>query len=369
MKASRLGYALPTFVALLVATSPAFARSVKGLHRSAHPTPTPTSTSTPKPATPTPTPTPTRAPTPPLPTPTPPPLPTPTPTPTLTPKPPTQTPTPTVVSTPTPAPTSSSSSVDGGWLVQCPFSHSLPDDPIVFPLQPGASHLHDFFANTTTDANSTYASMTFSPATTTCPAASDDSSGYWAPALYKNGVKVNAADPPDPSHGAQFYFRKSNLKAGTVIRSFPPDFRMIAGNMHATSESDNPYLGREIYYGCSDNSESGKPTAPINCSTGIISLHVGFPNCWDGVNIDSPDHKSHVVYPSSGLCPADHPVGLPRLIMRFEYPIGTDSSGISLSSGPYYTAHGDFWNTWNQERLNTLVAQCLNTSTDCGTLE
>ena len=25
-----------------------------------------------------------------------------------------------------------------------------------------------------------------------------------------------------------------------------------------------------------------------------------FPTCWDGVNVDSPDHKSHVSYPSKG---------------------------------------------------------------------
>jgi len=208
--------------------------------------------------------------------------------------------------------------------------------------------------------------MTFASTTTTCPATSGDTSGYWTPALYKNGTKIEAGGQ---STREQFYYRKNNLKAGTVIHTFPPDFRMIAGNGHATSEADNPYLGREIYYGCSDNSESGKPKAPVNCSTGIISLHVGFPNCWDGVSLDSPDHKGHVVYPSSGLCPADHPVALPRLIMRFEYPVGTDSSGITLSSGPYYTAHGDFWNAWEQEMLNALVAQCLNTSTDCGTLQ
>jgi len=188
-------------------------------------------------------------------------------------------------------------------------------------------------------------------------------------ALFKNGVQVEPSDPKYPPHGAQFYYRKSNLKAGTVIQPFPANFRMITGNMHATSEADNPYLGREIYYGCSDNSEPGKLKAPMNCATGIISLHVGFPNCWDGVNLDSPDHKSHVVYPSGGICPADHPVALPRLIYRTEYPVGTDSSGITLASGPYYTAHGDFWNTWEEQKLSDLVANCLNTSTDCGTFK
>ena len=270
---------------------------------------------------------------------------------------------------PQPSPTPSPASAAGGWLVKCPYSHSLPDDPVVFPGQPGASHLHDFMGNTTTDANSTYGSMTASgDTTTTCPQSSGDTSGYWVMALFKNGVKYDPAEPQSPSRGAEFYYRKDNLEPGTAIHTFPANFRMIAGNGHATSEAENPYLGREIYYGCSDDSETGKPTAPVDCATGVISLHVGFPNCWDGANLDSPDHKSHVVYPSRGVCPADHPVALPRLIMRTEYPIGTDSSGVTLSSGPYYTAHGDFWNTWDQQKLDDLVARCLNGDTDCGTL-
>lgn len=42
-------------------------------------------------------------------------------------------------------------------------------------------------------------------------------------------------------------------------------------------------------------------------------------SCWDGVNIDSPDHKEHVTYPENGsfergsACPASHPVKLPQL--------------------------------------------------------
>ena len=37
--------------------------------------------------------------------------------------------------------------------VECGWSHSAPDDPIVHPGTPGRSHLHDFFGNTATDAD------------------------------------------------------------------------------------------------------------------------------------------------------------------------------------------------------------------------
>ena len=67
------------------------------------------------------------------------------------------------------------------FLVHCGYSHTLKDDPIVYPGQPGASHTHDFFGSTTTNANSTDASMIASGST--CNIAGD-TAGYWTPALY-----------------------------------------------------------------------------------------------------------------------------------------------------------------------------------------
>ena len=38
--------------------------------------------------------------------------------------------------------------------VECGWSHTAANDPIVYPGEPGASHHHDFFGNIATDANS-----------------------------------------------------------------------------------------------------------------------------------------------------------------------------------------------------------------------
>src|SRR5207245_4854858 len=35
----------------------------------------------------------------------------------------------------------------GFFNVTCPYSHSLMDDPIVYPGQPCVSHMHDFYGN------------------------------------------------------------------------------------------------------------------------------------------------------------------------------------------------------------------------------
>ncbi len=52
------------------------------------------------------------------------------------------------------------------FIESCRLSHRAPDDPIVFPGKPGASHEHTFVGNSTTNAFSTYGSLRSSE--TTC---------------------------------------------------------------------------------------------------------------------------------------------------------------------------------------------------------
>jgi hypothetical protein len=56
------------------------------------------------------------------------------------------------------------------------------------------------------------------------------------------------------------------------------------------------------------------------CPIPIEDRRVEICRCWDGVNLDSPDHRSHVAYPESGSfesggpCPASHPVHIPQIL-------------------------------------------------------
>jgi hypothetical protein len=261
-------------------------------------------------------------------------------------------------------------SASPGWVIKCPYSHSNMDDPIKYPRQQGVSHLHDFYGSNSTNYLSTYISMIGS--STTC-GTGDDKSGYWAPALYKNNVKIS---PGGSWNGKttreQFYYRDNNYSSDAVIEPFPPNFKMIQGYAMAMSLSDanahGAKWGSELYWGCSDNTPSGKITAPVDCATGIVTLHIGFPSCWDGVMVDGDEIASgHMRFSSGGVCPAGFSHKLPRLIQRLEYPIGPSSQGITLASGATYTAHGDFWNTWQQNKLSLLVTGCLNANKDCGT--
>ena len=68
------------------------------------------------------------------------------------------------------------------FVENCRFSHQAPDDPIVFPGKPGASHQHTFVGSRTTNAFSTFGSLR--SGRTTC-ARPDDTAAYWVPALYQ----------------------------------------------------------------------------------------------------------------------------------------------------------------------------------------
>lgn len=253
---------------------------------------------------------------------------------------------------------------DSGWIVSCNYSHSNNDDPIVFPGQPGASHLHDYVGARTVNAHSTAQTMLAGGTTCLIPG---DKSGYWVPALYENGQRVL---PQGTDKHALFYYRRKGAPTGVTVQPFPLGLKMIVGNAHAQNPSQNPQLGSQIIFKCGPGSGTDLPQPPTSCSSGLMVISLTFPNCWDGVNLDSADHKSHMSYPVNNRCPASHPVNLPRIESFFRYNVGAGSIGtITLASGPYYTIHQDFFNGWQQNTLQTLINNCLNAPNikDCGT--
>jgi len=246
----------------------------------------------------------------------------------------------------------------GVFATVCRFSHEAPDDPIVFPGQAGKSHLHTFFGNTTTGAASTYESLR--AGATTCRT-EEDGSGYWVPALFRNGAEVKPLT-------MKVYYRTGRHEPESV-KAFPPGFRVVAGDATATSAQGL----RTTFWLCrglqGPDSQPGfgptetPPTCPVE---NPLTLHVRFPECWDGVSLDSPDHKSHMAYGQFGLCPASHPVVLPSLALIAHYPIVGQPGTITLASGSGYSAHADFFNAWDQAFLARSVSECLNAGAQCG---
>jgi hypothetical protein len=261
-----------------------------------------------------------------------------------------------------------STSSGGDFRTWCDFSHMNFDDFVVFPRQPGVSHLHTYFGNTGANANSTSDSIA-SSGNSTCRGGILNRSGYWVPSL----IDTRTGTPVTPK-GAHVYY-KTNGMVSANITAFPKGLRMIAGNAKATGPQDLQALGG---FQCVERSELSGPQVQ-NCPVGTeMTAGINFPTCWDGVSLDSPDHKSHMAYTinngSAWVCPADHPKVMPAIAIIAVYEItdanayrywrlSSDNYSASLPGG--YSMHADWVNGWKLETMDTFVNHCLRASKDC----
>ena len=229
----------------------------------------------------------------------------------------------------------------------CGFSHRGPDDPIVLPRQPGFSHDHTFVGNDSTNAFSTPAQLRGGGTTCRRPA---DRAAYWMPTLFAGGAAVTPTT-------ANAYYRRLIT---TPIKPFPAGLQMVAGNSHATT----PQRLTVTYWDCGDLVNIPPTASAPDCVDGQLSLHVNFPDCWDGKNL-LYDAQKNTAYSVNGRCPKGYPVPMPALQLVFRYPKNL-TDPVELASGGQYSGHADFINAWDQQTLATLVANCLNKYRHCG---
>ena len=212
----------------------------------------------------------------------------------------------------------------GAFRLICHASHIAYNDPIVYPGQKGKSHLHQFFGNDSVDENSTYDSLR-KAGNSTC-GNELNRSGYWMPALLngKGGVVV-----PD---FVTIYYKRYDAKsvqctqAAKACVQLPRGLRYIFGydmlNM-AGKKTGGGYFNCDNFYMPANHPnkalvkpghyksivEAG-PNCPIGSKLGAV---ISSPDCWNGKDLDSPDHRSHMAYqsrdPNTGQmrCPTTHP--------------------------------------------------------------
>ncbi len=237
------------------------------------------------------------------------------------------------------------------FVVECAYSHAAPDDPIVAPGEFGAAHLHAFFGNTTTDANSTIDSLFAGD--TTCDQRAD-LAAYWAPALLRGAEVLRPVK-------STAYYRPGIDVDPKSVQPYPKGLVMIAGN--AAAEEPQPLS--IVAWGCGTG--IARAVEPPECAQDRnLRLIVTFPDCWDGDNLDSPSHKSHIAYSSGGDCPEGYPVPIPQLQFSVEYPVWGATDDLMLSSGGLLTGHADFMNAWTPERMQMEVELCLHREVVCG---
>lgn len=262
----------------------------------------------------------------------------------------------------------------GAFRNTCSYSHMAFNDPIVFPGQAGVSHLHVFFGNTSTNESTSTDSL-YAAKSSTCAGGIANLSAYWVPAMID--TTTNRAIVPIEN---VFYYKGGyNSIPSTQIQGPPRGLRMIAGNKPTNTVDLGPWdptvhhsfkcFADWLPNGWSGGGQ-GIPQCPAGSKLGAV---LEFPNCWDGVNLDSPDHRSHMAYSGAGVCPSTHPVAIAQItfIINYAVPAGVDTTTWRLASDSYatgpggYSMHGDVWVAWDPRVEDTWTKYCVQASMDC----
>lgn len=208
-------------------------------------------------------------------------------------------------------------------------------------------------------------------------------SNYWTPQLYvkfKNGTFMpvpEIGDPDDVTGGmTAYYLQRRGNDPNEKLHAFPEGFRMLAGDPFARSFGNNS-AAKAISYACLGG--PGRPETNnipnFNCPGGLRA-QVFFPACWNGKDLDTPDHKSHMSYPvgreyNNGGCPPDFPVHMASIFYEVLYDTGRfldqwdgDQHPFVFANGDAtgYGFHGDFINGWDVSVLQNAVDNCNDAS-------
>lgn len=238
----------------------------------------------------------------------------------------------------------------GAFRTVCRYSHFNYDDPVRLSGQRNASHLNIYVGNGSVNRESTVSSVT-NVGNSTCRGGIVDRSSYYFPAMVdsRNGAVLT----PDAIH---IYYKSGFGVDPLNIKTIPKGLTIVSGDLN--NSSAKPWEQSHSFW-CSEKSGWNwvMPDCPKSDSLATLEYRVIFPQCWDGVNLDSADHKSHMAKRNAdNKCPSSHPVMLPEISInaRYKIPSSGDTSFWRLTSDktsnlPGTSGHATWVNGWRGE--------------------
>jgi hypothetical protein len=287
-----------------------------------------------------------------------------------------------------------SEAVIAAFRTSCQISHTSYADPIVMPGG-YVNHLHSFYGNTRVGKFSTADSIRVT-GNSTCDGGTANRTAYWAPSMLDvtgeppyqvvshttrpcNATERSTQCGQDRDNALQIYYKSGydGVRAEDIV-NFPKRLRMVAGRATATApQSGSGTPGDDIVqWHCAVGPGSDAGVTELGyvmpqCPAGqLLVMSIQFPQCWDGINLDSPDHKSHMAYgqgyPFRG-CPATHPKAFAQITQNFRWRVPTTgmdswrlSSDLDLTKPAGMTAHADWMNGWDTAVFKTIIDNCFH---------
>jgi len=147
---------------------------------------------------------------------------------------------------------------------------------------------------------------------------------------------------------------------------------MLAGSPTSRSKNGSDSTSDETFLCLNPFAQPSRhDTFPaLQCPGGLRS-QITFPSCWDGKNLDSKDHKTHVAFATSGNCtdPA-YPVTLPQIQIEVHWDT-TEFYSLAKRAlnpkQPFVFSNGDvtgygfyaaFLNGWETGVLKRAIDEC-----------
>ncbi|WP_369033355.1 DUF1996 domain-containing protein [Streptomyces adonidis] len=284
------------------------------------------------------------------------------------------------------APARSAKASKGSFVTKCGVNANKlynSDNVIVAPgVTNGAHHVHDYVGNQDNDAFSS--DQDFAKAATSCQNQGDKSTYYWPVLRLQDGTKEFDNDKlgggAEGNTGRILTAKQATLDfvgspRGKVV-AMPKFLRIITGDAKAFV---NGTANANASWSCTgfENKVQLKDKYPLCPRGSNVVRTFKFQSCWDGTNIDSANHRTHVAFAdAAGNCPTGFKA-IPQLVQRLVYAVKAPSVKDNGKTTPFYaldgfpeqqhkpvTDHGDFINVFDAKLMNKLV-QCINTGRKC----